>query len=335
MTFTEVLNLAEKRLNNRPFVLFAAPGQKEITVLFPEENDTASSAGFVLQSFTSDKRLFFPGSLIFKAQIELLNLDGSTTLTSPEGDEFRRLVSETVEFIKQGNADKIVVSRCETVYFQKALRLVFEQLCSQFPQTFRYWLYHPDAGCWMGATPERLISVEDNHFSIMSLAGTQRTDENRSWTTKEIREQGIVTDYILRAMAPFAYNLTCSEPTTHQAGNVSHIRTDIEGQLKEGMLQHIIDALHPTPAVCGLPREEAYKFIRENEGYDRLFYSGFLGWIDSKKGKADLFVNLRCMKITGREAKIYVGCGITADSIPDDEFQETVNKAHAMKSILL
>jgi isochorismate synthase len=97
--------------------------------------------------------------------------------------------------------------------------------------------------------------------------------------------------------------------------------------------------LHPTPAVCGLPKENAKQFILENEGYERKFYSGFLGELNlntilNKVVDSDLFVNLRCMEIERHKVHLYIGCGITKDSNPEKEYIETANKAMTMKQIL-
>ena len=95
---------------------------------------------------------------------------------------------------------------------------------------------------------------------------------------------------------------------------------------------------HPTPAVCGLPAKKAKNFILENENYNREFYSGFLGEINipksTKNKKSHLFVNLRCMSLENNIARIYVGGGITKDSIPEKEWEETVSKSFTMKSVL-
>ena len=97
--------------------------------------------------------------------------------------------------------------------------------------------------------------------------------------------------------------------------------------------------MHPTAAVCGLPKETAKEFILKNERYKREYYSGFLGefnidLVSFKNIQTDLFVNLRCMKITKDKAQLFIGCGITKDSIPEDEYKETVYKSMTMKKII-
>src|SRR5690606_31528760 len=101
----------------------------------------------------------------------------------------------------------------------------------------------------------------------------------------------------------------------------------------------IIKALHPTPAVCGMPKEIARDFLIQKEGYDRKYYAGYLGELNcnveqNTNDESDLYVNLRCMEIEENNINIYVGCGVTKDSNPESEFIETVNKSSTMKQIL-
>jgi isochorismate synthase len=196
-----------------------------------------------------------------------------------------------------------------------------------------------------------------------------------NWGEKEKQEQQFVTDSILRDLEKAGVSLSgveSSEPYTAKAGNLLHIRSDISGEIpnskfqvpkedsstaaiNRGSAERIISALHPTPAVCGLPREKAKNFILSEENYNREFYTGFLGELNLQKNvqrsrtrrnvenlayravkkETDLYVNLRCMKIEEGKAILFVGGGITKDSVPEDEWQETVNKAETMKKVLL
>ena len=106
------------------------------------------------------------------------------------------------------------------------------------------------------------------------------------------------------------------------------------GQLKEvNLLENLIKYLHPTPAVCGLPKETAKDFILQNENYTRSYYSGYLGELNVNEN-TQLFVNLRCMEVKDAKIALYVGGGITKASIPEKEFEETVAKAMVMKKVL-
>src|SRR5690606_26762889 len=150
--------------------------------------------------------------------------------------------------------------------------------------------------------------------------------------------------------------LNISETYTSRAGGVVHLRTDISGKMgSPENLETLINTLHPTPAVCGFPREKARDFIVKEEGYDREYYTGFLGELNFQeqvlrpggnrrnienlayktvRKRSALYVNLRCMKLERNQALIFVGGGITEDSVPENEFLETVNKAQTMRKVL-
>ena len=147
-----------------------------------------------------------------------------------------------------------------------------------------------------------------------------------------------------------------SEPKTVRAGNLLHLQTEISMRLKPGTgsLKPILDALHPTPAVCGFPKDQSKAYIIENEGYPREFYAGFMGELhlketisrnpnrrnvennayNAQKSVSNLYVNLRCMQIKNKNIYIYIGGGITKDSIAEAEWEETVHKSKVIKSVL-
>jgi isochorismate synthase len=198
-----------------------------------------------------------------------------------------------------------------------------------------YCWFHPKVGLWMGATPELLCKVKNTHFSTMSLAGTQKVIEHEKvyWTEKEKVEQQLVTDYIVNELKLEVKNLKISNPSDVKAGHLWHIKTDIEGEItNKDSLKRIVKKLHPTPAVCGISKEKAKEFIFNNENYNRAFYTGYLGEINVNQS-SDLYVNLRCMQVSENEISIYVGGGITHDSLPEKEWEETVAKANTMKNV--
>jgi isochorismate synthase len=215
--------------------------------------------------------------------------------------------------------------------------VIFKKMLEAYKNAFVYLWFHPEIGLWMGATPEKLLTSFEGNFKTMALAGTQKYNGtvNVIWQNKEKQEQQYVTDFMLENLKESVESLDVTAPFTVQAGNLLHIRTDISGKLKSAdSLENLINILHPTPAVCGLPKAVAANFIMENEGYDRAYYSGYLGELNINN-RTSLFVNLRCMQVENRLVTIYVGGGITADSIPENEWEETVSKAEVMKKVLL
>jgi isochorismate synthase len=225
----------------------------------------------------------------------------------------------------------------------------FLALCQKYDHAFISLVSIPGVGTWIGATPETLLALTPTSLKTVALAGTRasptdRTLEDVIWGTKEIEEQALVSDYIRHFLQqlPLA-NFSEVGPRTVSAGNIIHLKTDFSiadtaatqlGQhgLSE-LANRILDSLHPTSAVCGMPKKEALSFILERERYNRAFYSGFLGPIHIE-AQSRLFVNLRCMQLTPERAILYVGAGITADSVPALEWQETVLKSKTLLSVL-
>ena len=220
-----------------------------------------------------------------------------------------------------------------------------------------YCWYHPKIGLWLGATPELLFKIEGKKLTTISLAGTQPYVEAGEvvWTKKEIDEQQIVTDYIVSQIKAYTDTINIGEVETVRAGNLCHLKTRITSIINSKVnLKTIIQALHPTPAICGFPKEKAQAFILENENYNREFYTGFLGELNLKhiksrnfnkrnvensayktlKTQSNFYVNLRCMQLKHNEARIYVGGGVTKDSVAENEWEETVNKTKTIASIL-
>lgn len=331
---------------NKPFVLYAKPRQHLLKAFFQKNADhyrpgNYNEPGFVFYSFDGTAQLFIPEkhSEYKSAGIEGLtpsSLHLEPLLDENEKSAFEALVSRGIDEINSVRIGKVVLSRKEKATTKSTFTAIYKSLLATYPTAFRYCWFHPGSGLWMGATPEQLLETSGLEFKTVALAGTQPfiDTEHVPWQEKEKEEQRFVTDFITDRLRNEASEIHLSEPYTARAGNLLHIKTDISGTLADDSnLKHILDILHPTPAVCGYPKADAMKFILENEGYDREFYSGFLGEIGT--AGSDLFVNLRCMKIAGRHAYIYVGCGITKDSDSEKEYIETANKALTMKKILV
>ncbi len=213
----------------------------------------------------------------------------------------------------------------------------FIKLQEVYPNAFCHIINIPGAGTWAGATPETLLRINESSAQSISLAGTkpfQITDIH--WEEKELEEQQIVTDYIESVLKGFEIQDYKKEEVQNlKAGNAIHLATKFgfERSKIENHLGDFISQLHPTPAVCGLPKEKALNIILQTENHNREYYAGFCGPINMKE-KTDLFVNLRCMKIMKENLAIYVGGGLTAQSDPLDEWDETLLKAETLLSIL-
>ena len=185
----------------------------------------------------------------------------------------------------------------------------------------------------------------------MALAGTQRldgdaarfdcppkphapADETIAWDGKNRKEQRIVADYIADTLRPLTTGLSRSEARTVRAGNVIHLRTDFDFTLADGQgIGNVINALHPTPAVCGLPKDEARRFLTTAEHSPRSYYSGFMGPLNLCN-ETHLYVSLRCMAIDGDSCSLYAGGGLLTDSIEEQEWLETEAKMETMRNVI-
>jgi isochorismate synthase len=346
--------MKQHKKQNLPFVLFRKPNSKTIVGVFQENDHVYFSnkfqeTGFIFAPFHDENCIVFPLEFCevnFGTFKLIEKSDSDPLLANPNSinkESFINMVAKGVLAINDGFFKKVVLSRTETVPFENfRTRKTFEKLLQEYPNTYCYCWFHPKIGLWMGASPEKLLNSKDSKFNTVSLAGTQIFKEGVevNWENKEIEEQRLVTDYIVENLQNCTTEMNVSSPYTSKAGNLLHLKTDIEGDLKpEVTLYNVIKTLHPTPAVCGFPKSEAHNFIIANEDYNREYYTGFLGELNYDYNKnevaTDLYVNLRCMKINEYDAQLYMGCGITKDSNPELEWEETVNKSKTMKRVLI
>lgn len=332
-----------------PLVCYHKPDATHVTAYFQADAQlhqaNFDTPGFIIAPFTG-KPIILPESRCDIATEDWsagsLSATDSVLESSSDGSAFEQLVAQAIAAIAQGKFQKVVLSRKESVTLLDFDAVAtFVKMASTYPTAFTYCFFHPQIGLWLGATPEKLLSVKSNRFETVALAGTQKSqgDQAITWAEKERQEQQFVTDFIMENLESVTTDIAFSDPYTYKAGNLLHLKTDISGTLAEhSSVRHLIEILHPTPAVCGLPKNAAREFILDHEGYDRKYYSGYLGELYASADRAEvqtnLFVNLRCMEVIGDTAQIYVGCGITKDSDPKKEFIETVHKSMTIKKIV-
>jgi isochorismate synthase len=339
---------------NLPFVLYSKPNSTKIIGLLQQDNvlhtvSDFTEKGFVFASFDAKQLILIPEN-----ESEIITSEQVNVAVNPieihdlvfdaaAKNQFEDLVAKGIRAIEKDEFKKVVLSRSESIDLTEFdFVTAFQQLIQLYPTTFCYCFYYPKIGFWMGATPEQLLKANGNVFETTALAGTQKANSEASilWQQKEKEEQQYVTDFIVKRLREVAQSVKVTVPYSIKAGSIWHIKTDISGVLNENStLEKVIGTLHPTPAVCGLPKKKAMAFIIENENYDRTFYTGFLGELNSSLASinisSDLFVNLRSMQIKDNKAILYMGCGITKDSIPEKEWEESVNKSMTMKRVLV
>lgn len=325
-----------------PFVLYRLPKEKEVVLLqqntprlYPLDSATQ---GFVIAPFEASQtalRIHADVTQTFKAP-ETRELPSNVPLP-PEAEKaaFLAMLEAVKAPLQAQHLEKVVLSRKITVDHQQQTPIaLYIKLLTYFPNALVYCWHHPKQGTWLGASPEQLLQQQNDSFSTMALAGTLPMSETPQWTSKERYEQQLVVDRIVEVLQQqFPNEQVVLSPTyTKQAGNLVHLNTDISFNAPSDSLFKIAAALHPTPAVGGVPISAALKAIRAYEKYDRSFYSGYLGPVLATT--AQLFVNLRCMQWTGTAAQLYVGGGITAQSDAEAEWVETQRKAAVLYNLL-
>lgn len=245
--------------------------------------------------------------------------------------------------LELGTFRKIVLSRCAEEELEESVSpmTLFYRACNLYPRMFISLVSTEKGGCWLTATPEILLEGKGTDWRTIALAGTVRLEgeqlsgegETVNWSTKNIQEQRYVATYIAECLEQFTSDFSEEGPSSVRAANLVHLRSDFTFTLPSNdRLGDLLQALYPTPAVCGLPKREAFHFITHNEHTPRLYYSGFQGWLGADE--THLYVSLRCMKVEDRRCRLYAGGGLLKDSTVEQEWQETEAKLETMRGVL-
>jgi isochorismate synthase len=254
--------------------------------------------------------------------------------TSPEKEHFLHLVAKGIQAIEAGDLEKIVAARTKMIPLPSEFDLgkTLAKLLSSYPHSFVNFFHLPGIGTWIGASPEVLIETKRDYFYTMSLAGTQPAQgdnplKSAAWTQKEIEEQALVSRYIVDCFKTIRLREYEEHgPKTVLAGNLLHLRSDFRVNTQTTGFSNLgsvmLGLLHPTSAVCGMPRKEAITFLKKEEGWNRNFYAGFLGPVGIEQ-ETSIYVNLRTASLHQTHALLYAGAGVTEDSVPEKEWEET------------
>jgi isochorismate synthase len=249
-----------------------------------------------------------------------------------------------------GDFRKIVLARCaeQPLVGQLPAEQLFFRACRCYPRLFVALVHTPTTGTWLVATPETLLEGGNGQWRTIALAGTMKLEGDElgfdnppqslsadaiRWSQKNIQEQRYVATYLKDCLGRFAGDVHEEGPYTVRAGNLVHLRSDFTFSMPgSDRLGDLLQALHPTPAVCGLPKQEAFSFIMNNEHTPRRYYSGFMGPLDPC-GDTRLYVSLRCMQIGKEICRLYAGGGLLKESCEQQEWQETEAKMETMRNL--
>jgi len=353
------------------FSLWKTPGLNEKYLIInqrgvhhlDEINLEESETGFVFAPFlTNKKKVFLPADVLYHFENGVLTEGPAPDSTydypvarswsqhcrqqlSVSSPDYKHLVELGLRKIASSNLEKIVPSRFKDINLPQTFDPLnsFDKLCEKHPMAMVSLVSSTETGTWLGATPELLVSVGDNKFKTVALAGTlpyspEINLKSVAWTQKEIEEQAFVCRYIINCFKKIRLREYDEHgPKTTVAGNVMHLKTEYEVDMLATNFPQLgsvmLKLLHPTSAVCGMPLENALAFLKEHEGYDREYYSGYLGPVNVKN-ESNIYVNLRCLQLFKDAARIYAGAGVTADSVSDLEWNETEMKMLNLQTII-
>ena len=354
------------------FALFRMPYAKECRLIMGEVseltscNDLQGMQGFVMAPFAPS------------AKEPILLIHGECIMANDSLDKLEKLLTPSLEplplnpdsmthsradyhidftnfhaYLQNGDFRKLVLSRSIDIPFQTVRRhegrsasfmTLFEKACENYPRVMVALVYTPQSGLWLTATPEVLLAGGDGQWQTMALAGTLAYKDNLSWSDKNIQEQRYVATYIVKQLERFTNDFTEEGPYTVRAGHLAHLRSDFRFTLYNNTrVGELLQALHPTPAVCGLPKEAAFEFIQQYEHHHRSYYSGFMGplaveLVTEEQPKfhisTHLFVTLRCMQVFQNAYRLYAGGGLLKDSVEEQEWLETETKLDTMRRII-
>ncbi len=347
-----------------PFAIFCLPSKKKFNLVFQKDKvvqevdvlDIENTSGFIAADFNSARsgtmKVIKPDFVV--TEDENINDVLSFLDSLPDSGQFHfheniciskkeylDRAEYLIEILKAKQLQKVVFSRVVTKNLEKELVLseLLRKLKLKYNNAFINLFHLPDQGTWCGASPETLFKIVDDFVITDALAGTKLIDDNIDnikWTLKEKEEQSLVSQFIEAILSELGiHNYEQTGPIATCAGHIAHLQTQFKIPVsflnnKKGKL---IAGLHPTPAVCGLPKAESYLMIQKAEQHQRRYYTGFIGpW--HLLNQSQLFVNLRCAEISENKINIYVGGGLTASSDNHDEFTETVQKSKTLLSVV-
>lgn len=346
-----------------PFVSYRLPQSNDIYTIVQHisepktlDNSTliAEKSGFVFAPFLENnehKRLLIESDVTIVndnySQALLIELENysskienvySTNVETTSFETYTKNVSLAIQSIENKEFEKVVISKTKVEPLSENFDVsaLFSNLLNNYADALVYVFQFSKQHCWMGASPEPLLINEGTQFSTVSLAGTQVATNNFTpiWSEKEIREQAIVSQYISNELNKCNVSLlNISETESFRAGNLIHLLTKFSFQ-STMTIDAFIKALHPTPSIAGMEKQNAIEFIVANEKHNRSYYSGYLGMLNINE-KSNIYVNLRCMQLFNTHCVLYAGAGITANSDPEKEWHETENKLLTLRRFLV
>ena len=253
--------------------------------------------------------------------------------------QYRDALAKGIELINMGDLDKLVLATRQLLFLRKPLdplRLL-ARLRDQQTNSCRFLWQKNNDESFFGASPERLISLHQNHLLVDALAGTaKKNDDGKELLTssKDLREHHFVVDSIVEQLLRNGVKASHEpQPKLMTQGHLIHLHTLIQASVKDKLPLSLVEALHPTPAVAGLPLSKSLSWIRALEPFDRQTYASPIGWID-KNQNSEFRVAIRYGNVKGKELKLFAGAGLVKDSTVECEIQEVSLKFEVLRNQL-
>lgn len=257
-------------------------------------------------------------------------------------EQWLQSVDDIVNNLNYTSLKKVVLARKMKIEFHDFIssNVVLRNLLMQQPRGFIF-SFATDEGCFLGASPERLVKKSENHIYSVGLAGSIARGSNEKedidlgnqllQDDKNLFEHELVVAMVEDALKPYCINIHIPEqPTLLKMPDIQHLFSPVTGKAKsDTSIFDIVEQLHPTPALGGVPTTKAMEVIREKEQMDRGFYAAPIGWADYR-GNGEFIVAIRSALMKRNSATLYAGCGLVANSKPQDELLETRIKFQPM-----
>ncbi len=318
--------------------------RNQTTAVFTARIDRGDTR-LVLENF--EDCLLWLGALSHQARV------GKTLCLSPEdaGDpesrhRWQHQVEDALRSVAEGVLQKVVLAR--QVDWQAPAGTHFDAgataiaLRDQQPDCTVFLVDGPGVGALVGASPEELVRLSGGQVRTVALAGTARRLEGEAEDAvaaksllsneKDLEEHRLVAQALRESLAPLSLDMTEDKvPELASFADVHHLRTGFQATLKEGAcLFDLVEGLHPTPAVGGLPNREALRWIQSHETRDRGWYAAPVGWVDAQ-GEGVFVVAIRSALVRGDRATAFAGCGLVSASDPAQEWNEALAKFRTVR----
>jgi menaquinone-specific isochorismate synthase len=278
---------------------------------------------------------------------EKVQLQVSVNGSGTDREQWNRQINRAKDLIKSETFDKIVLAREQHVMTDRSIRptRILNQLRYQYPECFTFMVRQKSGDTFLGSTPERLGAFYRSHMLTEGLAGSMSRGKTASEdafyekqlrnSSKNLREHAFVVEAIKDRLTPWSDRIQHpDEPGIKKLSNVQHLHTPITAWMNGSYRPlELVGELHPTPAVGGHPRDHALPYISNLESFDRGWYAAPVGWLNAH-GRGEFAVAIRSALLHDDEAWLFAGCGIVADSDPDEEWEETELKLIPMKTAL-